>query len=167
MNAVSNPITNTPGRKPTKNPAVGDDSAVNPLRPPERIGSPAIARTMKMTTASVPFLGPRMAPVSITPRVWNVMGTPALPTLICPGKPSAAISAANTAAWVMSEIDRDSHRRPGLSADDLAFSRSSEVLISTWSIPRRHLRSEGTACAAVTGTACAVMASVRTHRMGW
>ena len=87
---------------------------------------------------------------------------PALPTLICPGKPSAAISAANTAAWVMSEIDRDSHRRPGLSADDLAFSRSSEVLISTWSIPRRHLRSEGPACAAVTGAACAVMTSAPT-----
>ena len=120
-----------------------------------------------MTTANVPFLGPRMAPVSITPRVWKVIGTPALPTLICPGKPSAAISAANTAAWVMSEIDRDSHRRPGFSTDDLAFSRSSEVLISTWSIPRCCLRSVVAAHAAVAGAACAAVASVRTHRMGW
>ena len=62
---------------------------------------------MKMTTASVPFFGPRTAPARMTPSDWNVIGTPLVPMLMVPGRPSAAISAANTAAWVRSPMLSD------------------------------------------------------------
>lgn len=108
--AVPTPITMTAGRKPTKKPAVGEASETRPLRPPARIGRPAMASTAKISTAKLPFRGPRMHPVSITPRVCRVIGTPDAPIVMVPGRPSAAIRAANTAAWVRSVTDSENRR---------------------------------------------------------
>src|SRR5699024_2869255 len=76
-----------------------------PVRPPARIGRPAIDRTMTVTTASVPLRAPRIAPASMTPIDCKVIGTPEDPTVIWPGRPSATISAANTAICARSRAD--------------------------------------------------------------
>ena len=101
-----------------------------------------------------------------------MIGTPALPTLIWPGSPSAAINAAKTAAWVRSEIEIDSHRLLGVMLTGAILGpkkgtlavRSSDVLMVTRSIPRRH---EGTLRTPARRSVVAVTqgAATVTHRM--
>ena len=56
----------------------------------------------RFMTARNPLRAPRIAPASITPSVWKVIGTPVVPTLMVPGAPRAAISAAKIAIWARS-----------------------------------------------------------------
>ena len=59
----------TAGSQPTKNPAVGDDSDTNPVRPPARIGRPAMASTANNPTANAPVGSVEQVAAKVVPSV--------------------------------------------------------------------------------------------------
>ena len=103
IQAVSRPITITAGIQPTRKPAVGPAREVSVVRPPARTGR-ARPITITASTENTPLRHPSSAPASITPSVCRVIGTPAEPMLIWPGRPRTTMRAANTATCARSRV---------------------------------------------------------------
>ena len=94
------PETKAPTGQPIRNPAEGDKNSPNPPRPPASNGTPNATRIISKRIAKPPRQAPRMQPLSMTPSVCAVIGTPK-PRVMIGINPKAAVSAANKAIYAI------------------------------------------------------------------
>ena len=72
--SVSHPTTYAATGQPSRNPTDGEAKTPSPPRPPESRGRPTATSTSSRATARKPRRAPRIAPASITPIDWAVIG---------------------------------------------------------------------------------------------